>query len=144
MNSGASLSIFSAGQFASTCSHFLDATRHRGPASICTSLLRAAEDDDSFDGLRQQIAVGILEHERVVDVLLQWHDRAAAEAAVGRDDHLRLRIKNAIRDRLRAEPAEHDRMHRADARAGEHRDGRLGDHRQINDARGRLSSGRFA
>ena len=46
---------------------------------------------------------------------------------------LAWRIEDAIRDRLRAEPAEHDGMDRADARAGQHGDGRFGHHRQIND-----------
>jgi hypothetical protein len=35
-------------------------------------------------------------------------------------------------DRFGREAAEDDRMHRADARAGEHRDGRLRDHRHVD------------
>ena len=36
------------------------------------------------------------------------------------------------RERIRAEPAEHDGMDRADARAGEHGDGGFGNHRHVN------------
>ena len=35
-------------------------------------------------------------------------------------------------ERLRGEPAEHDRVRRADPRAGEHRDRQLGDHRHVD------------
>ena len=46
--------------------------------------------------------------------------------------------------RLGAEPAEHDRVNRADARAGEHDDGQFGNHRQINrDAVAFLDAERF-
>ena len=59
--------------------------------------------------LASRLPCGILERERVVHVFLQRHDRAAAETAIGGDDQLGLAIKNAVRDRLRAEAAEHDR-----------------------------------
>ena len=76
---------------------------------------------------------GVLERQRFVHVLLERHHRAAAEAAVGRDDQLGLRILDAVGHGLRAEPAEDDRVDRADAGAGEHGDGRLGHHRQVDE-----------
>ena len=85
------------------------------------------------DGLGEQLALGILERERVVHVLLERHDGAAAEAAVGGDDQLGLRVLDAVGDGLRAEAAEDDRVHRADAGAGEHGDGGLGHHGQVDE-----------
>ena len=43
------------------------------------------------------------------------------------------RIVDAGRKLLRREAAEHDRVHRADAGAGEHREDRLRDHRHVED-----------
>ncbi len=63
---------------------------------------------------------------------LQRRLATAAHALVRRDDDGRGRALDAAGERLRGEAAEHDRMHRADPRAGEHRIGRLGDHRQID------------
>ena len=91
--------------------------------------------------LGQQFALGILERERFVHILLERHHGAAAEAAVGGDDQLGLRVLDAVGDGLRAEAAEDDRMHRADAGAGEHGDGGLGHHRQVDeDAVARLDA----
>ena len=47
-------------------------------------------------------------------------------------NNLQLGIVDAVRKRIRAEPAEHDRMNRADARAAEHGDGGFGNHRHVN------------
>ena len=63
---------------------------------------------------------------------LSCDDLAAAPAAVGGDDELGLAVVDAVRDRLGAEAAEDHRVHRADARAGEHGDGGLGDHRHVD------------
>jgi hypothetical protein len=41
-------------------------------------------------------------------------------------------VVDAIGDRVRREAAEHHRMHRADARAGEHRHRGFGNHRQVD------------
>ena len=69
--------------------------------------------------------------QRRVDVLLQRHDPAAPVAAVGGDDDARLRVVHAVAQRLGAETAEDDAVRRADARAGQHGDGHLGDHRHV-------------
>ena len=70
--------------------------------------------------------------QRFVDVGLQRHQLAAAHAVVGGDDQLAVAILDPARQRLGREAGEHDRMDRADPRAGEHRHRRLGDHRQVD------------
>jgi hypothetical protein len=45
-----------------------------------------------------------------------------ARRFVGRDHQLGARVEDAVAERLGAEAAEHHRVHRADARAGEHRE----------------------
>ena len=70
--------------------------------------------------------------ERLVGDALQLHDVAAAVAAVGRDQQPRLLVVDAVAQRLGAEAAEHDAVHRADARAGQHRDRQLGNQRQVD------------
>ena len=68
----------------------------------------------------------------IVRVLFQRHNRAAAIAAIGGDQHFGARVVDPVPQRLRGEAAEHDCVHRADARAGEHRDRDFGDHREID------------
>jgi hypothetical protein len=70
--------------------------------------------------------------ERLVGVALERDDLAATVPAVGGDHDLRLRIVHPVAQRLGAEAAEDHRMHRADPGAGEHRDGGLGDEREID------------
>jgi hypothetical protein len=70
--------------------------------------------------------------ERLVGVVLEWHDAAAAPAAVGGDDHLRLAVEDPVAQRLGAEPAEDDRVRRSDPGAGEHRDRQLRDHPEVD------------
>src|SRR5205823_8879218 len=60
------------------------------------------------------------------------NDSAATMAAVGGHQHRRLGVVHAVAQRLGGEAAEDDAVGRADARAGEHRDRRLGDHREID------------
>ena len=60
------------------------------------------------------------------------HHRALAPAAVGGEQHLRAGVVHAVAQRLGGEPAEHHRVHRADARARQHRHRRLGHHRQVD------------
>ena len=67
-----------------------------------------------------------------IGIGLERHLAPAAHAFVGGDDDVRLAILDAAGERVRREPAEHHRVDRADARAGEHRVGRLRDHRQID------------
>ena len=81
------------------------------------------DDDDVPDRRRVR--------ERLVGHLLERHDLAAAIAAVGRDEQDRLRVVDAIAQRLRAEAAEDDAVDGADARAREHRDRELGHQRQV-------------
>ena len=45
---------------------------------------------------------------------------------------LRLGVVDAASERVGREAAEHHRMNRAETRAGEHRVGSLGDHRQVD------------
>ena len=70
--------------------------------------------------------------ERAVDRGLERGGGAAPVAAVGGDDDLRLGVVDAGGQGVGREPAEHHRVRGADAGAGEHRDGGLGDHRQVD------------
>ena len=70
--------------------------------------------------------------DRVVRVLLERDDLAAAVRAVGGDEDLRLRVVDAVLQRLGGEPAEHDRVRRADPRAGEHGHRELGHHAEVD------------
>ena len=70
--------------------------------------------------------------DRVVRVLLQRHDRAAAIPAVRGDQDFRAGVVDPVPQRLGGEAAEHHRVHRADARAREHRDRDFGDHGQVD------------
>ena len=67
-----------------------------------------------------------------VDGRLEGRGRAAAVAAVGGDDELASASSMREWQRLGGEPAEDDGVRRADPGAGEHRDGGLGDHRQVD------------
>ena len=96
-------------------------------------VIGAAKHDDLLDGSGQPFALGVFERERLVHILLERHHGAAAEAAVRGDDQPGLRVLDAVGDGLGAEAAEYDRMHRADAGAGEHGDGGLGHHRQVDE-----------
>ena len=68
----------------------------------------------------------------LVDRGLERRRGTAAVAAVGGDDHVRLAVDHARGEGLGGEAAEDDRVDRADAGAGQHRDGGLGDHRQVD------------
>ncbi len=57
---------------------------------------------------------------------------AAAVAAVRGDHDLGLRVGDPVDERLGGEAAEHHRVRRAEAGAGQHRDHGLGDHRQVD------------
>ena len=92
-----------------------------GPGHV---LLGAADDKDRLDALR----LG----NRVVSVLLEGDGAALAVAAVGRDQDLRFGIIDATRERFGGEATEDDRERRSDARAREHRRGKLGDHRHVD------------
>jgi hypothetical protein len=57
---------------------------------------------------------------------------AGAQGRVGCDEQFAGGIIDPTGERIGAEPAEHDGMDGADAGAGQHGDGELGDHRQID------------
>src|SRR5207302_5278312 len=54
-------------------------------------------------------------------------------ASIGRDDSDRPAVRNPVANCVCAKAAKDDRMYRADARAGQHRDGRFWNRRQVND-----------
>ena len=64
---------------------------------------------------------------------LVMDDAPRFEPARGGDDRARFRVVDPHRQFMRGEPAEDDRMHRADPGAGQHRLQRLGDHRHVED-----------
>src|SRR5690606_14859171 len=70
--------------------------------------------------------------QRGVDVGLQRDRLAAAQALVGGDDQLGLAVAHAVGDGVGGEAAEHHRVDRADARAGQHRHRGVDDHRQVD------------
>ena len=57
---------------------------------------------------------------------------AGAQALVGRDHDVAVAIDQAVGEAVGREAAEHDGVDGPDARAGQHRVGRLGDHRQVD------------
>ena len=70
--------------------------------------------------------------DRLVGRRLEREHVAAAVAAVGRDEHLGPGVDDAVGQRLRREPTEHDAVGGADPGAGQHGDGCLRDHRQVD------------
>ena len=91
------------------------------PLNVAPGVL---DDDDGLDAVRLV--------ERDVDVGLERHLAAAAQALVRGDDDFRLGVGDAPGESVGREAAEHHRVDGADARAGEHRVSSLGDHRQID------------
>ena len=82
------------------------------------------DDEHVLDGRGRQ--------QRLVDGRLEGRRLAPPPAAVRGDDQLRLRVVDAIRERLGAEAAEDDRVRCSEARAGQHRDRQLRDHRHVD------------
>ena len=88
------------------------------------------------------LAAGALHHHALLDaravlqrgvgVGLEWDRAAAAQALVGGDDERGIAVLNAARERIRREAAEHHGVDGADPRAGQHGDGRLRDHGQVD------------
>ena len=70
--------------------------------------------------------------DRLVEQRLVGDHLAGAAAGVGADDHFRLGVVDPARQADAGEAAEHHRMDRTDAGAGEHRERRLGDHRHVD------------
>jgi len=71
--------------------------------------------------------------DRIVEQRLVGDDPARLQSAGRRDDQLRSRVVDARRQFVRGKAAEHHRMHRADAGAGQHRYGGFRHHRHIDD-----------
>lgn len=92
-----------------------------GPRGV---LAGAADDEDVLDVLETR--------DGVVDGGLERGRLAAAVAAVGRDDDLGVRVLDTGGDGVGREAAEDHGVRCADAGAGQHRDGGLGDHRQVD------------
>jgi hypothetical protein len=70
--------------------------------------------------------------DRLVEQWLVFDHLAAPAAGVGADDHRRLRVIDATGQRQAGKAAEHHRVQRADARAGQHRESGLGNHRHVD------------
>ncbi len=95
----------------------------RVPADVRSG---AAHHDDLLH------ATGLRVRQRLVDVLLQGDGLAATYALIGSDHHLRAAIDDAPGQCLRREAAEHHRVDRTDARAGQHCHRGLGNHRHVD------------
>ena len=92
---------------------------------MATCRAGALDDDDLFAPMGiSPGAASILAFER--------NDLAAAHAFIGGDDKLGLAILDAVGEAIRRKAAEHHGMDGADARAGQHGVGGLGDHRHVD------------
>mmetsp|Transcript_27214 Transcript_27214/g.49756 ORF Transcript_27214/g.49756 Transcript_27214/m.49756 type:complete len:380 (-) Transcript_27214:71-1210(-) len=88
------------------------------------NLLAGALDHQTFRGVDHV-------DQRLVHVVLEVGHPAPARGTIGSDHHLGITARNARRQCVGREARKNDGMDRADARAGQHGIGRLGDHRQI-------------
>ena len=73
------------------------------------------------------------QREGAVEERLVRHGAVHLDAAGRGEDELRLGVVDALGELVRREAAEDDRVDRAEARAGEHRHHRLGDHRHVDE-----------
>ena len=89
------------------------------------SVTRAAKNNHAPNGRATK--------QRVIDIFLQWNNPAAPVSAVGSDKGDGATVGDSIANAVRAKPAEHHRMHRADAGTGQHRNGSFGNGREVND-----------
>jgi len=87
--------------------------------------LGAGVADDEY-----RLDIGAL-FERLVDGALQLQRLAGAVAIVGGDYEFAVGVLDAAGDGFGRKAAEHHRMHRADARARQHRHCGFGDHRHV-------------
>ncbi len=101
-----------------------------GPVEVALGVegdvLAGALDDEHL--LHRGVPAG----ERLVHGGLESRGLAAPVAAVGGDDDLGLDIEDAGAQGVGGEPAEHHGVGGAEARAGEHRDHGLRDHREVD------------
>ena len=126
MNSGCSAGRLSAGRSSGRPAHQRRATRGRGPAASSDRPASPTRCSTTHFSMRRGLG------QRLVDVGLQRDHLAAPVAAVGGDAQLGLAVVDAVAQRLGREAAEHHGVGRADARAGQHGDGRLGHHRHVD------------
>ena len=106
------------------------AAHHRRPVDVVLpelGLHLLALEDDAVVGLVGAAPDRRVEHRLVGDRPVRL------DAARGGDDDLGRRVLDARGELGRGEAAEDDRVDRADPRAREHRDERLGDHRHVDD-----------
>jgi hypothetical protein len=89
-------------------------------------LLRPLQDDA---GLRLDAG----EFDGLVEQRLVLHDATGLEPAARREDQFWLGVLDPGRKLPRGKAAEHHAVHRADPRAGQHRDHGLRNHRHIED-----------
>ena len=85
--------------------------------------------------LQDQAGLGLCarEFDRLVEQRLVSHHPAGLDAAARRQDDLRLGVVEAGRQFARGEAAEHHRVDRPDAGAGQHGERRLRHHRHVED-----------
>ena len=76
---------------------------------------------------------------RVIGNPLQRHRLASPPGLVLRDEHLAAHVVHPVREGVRREAPEDDRVRCAEARAGEHRHGELGHHPHVDRNRGALA-----
>ena len=94
------------------------AGRHRGVG------LRPLQDEAALRLVTRDL-------DRLVEQRLVGDDAVRLQAAGGGENRLRGGVVDAGRQFLGGEAAEHDRVYRANAGAGQHADGGLGDHRHV-------------
>ncbi|CAB5172728.1 hypothetical protein IST4134_04328 [Burkholderia cenocepacia] len=87
----------------------------------------AAIDDHALD------RIAAAQRDRLVGDALERQRLAAARLLVGGDQRDRADVDEPLVQRFRGEAAEHDRVGRADARAGLHRDDAFDRHRNVDD-----------
>ncbi|MNT17557.1 hypothetical protein D3C72_1527090 [compost metagenome] len=100
---------------------------------------------------RRQAAVGqqhglglvLRQADGFVEQRLVRDDLAAARAGIGTHDHLGLGVLDARGQRAAGETAEHHAMDGPDARAGQHREGGLGNHRHVDEHAVALAHAQF-
>ncbi len=115
--------------------HVLDRAfgRHHLGGFVVPEVARRVHIDGSAGALDHDHPVDAAAlFDRGIDIGFQRNLPAAAQALVGGDDDLGLAVGDALREAVRREAGEHHGVNGADPRAGQHRVGRLRDHRQID------------
>ncbi len=100
------------------------------PVDVAGLLHRRLDLRPLLDDHHVGLVLGALQG--AVDDRLVLHHPGRLDAARRRHHDLRAGVVDADRELVGGEPAEHHRVHRPEARAGQHRDHRLRDHRQVD------------